>query len=40
MSALSLFAAVLAFADPWVAQSGAIVIVALSVGAVLRSKMP
>jgi hypothetical protein len=39
MHPLSLFAAVLAFADPWVAQSGAIVIVALSVGAIIRSKM-
>jgi hypothetical protein len=38
MIPLSLIAAVLAFADPGVAQSGAIVIVALSVGAIIRSK--
>jgi hypothetical protein len=30
----------LAFADPGVATSGAVVIVALSVAAIIRSKMP
>jgi hypothetical protein len=40
MHPLLSIAAVLAFADPWIAQSGALVIVALSVGAIIRSKMP
>jgi hypothetical protein len=39
MNPLSLIAAVLAFADPWVAQLGVIVILGLSVGAIIRSKM-
>ncbi len=36
---LSLFSVILAFDDPWVAQSGAIVLVILSVAAIVRSKM-
>lgn len=39
MHPLSLIAAVLAFAEP-ATVSGVIVIVALSVGALIRSKMP
>jgi hypothetical protein len=40
MHPLSLIAAVLAVVDPGVTQSGAFVIVALSVAAIIRSKMP
>ena len=40
MHPLSFIAAVMAFADPWVAQSGALVLVVLSVAAIIRSKMP
>lgn len=39
MSAL-LLTPVLAFADPWVAQSAALVLVILSACAILRSKKP
>lgn len=39
MHALALIAAVLAVGDHGVIESGAIVIVALSIGAIIRSKM-
>jgi len=40
MHPLLLFTVVLAFAGSWCAQSGMIVIVALSAAAIIRSKMP
>jgi len=40
MHSLSLIAAFLALGDAWVAPSGAVVIVALSFAAIIRSKMP
>ncbi|HEV2329718.1 MAG TPA: hypothetical protein VGY56_13130 [Verrucomicrobiae bacterium] len=40
MHPLSLIAVMLAFGDAWVAPSGALVIVALSAAAIIRSKMP
>jgi hypothetical protein len=40
MSPVLFISAILAFADPWVAQSGAIVLVVLSAAALIRSKKP
>lgn len=38
MSPLTAVPAILAFAEPWVAQTGAIVLVILALAAVIRSK--
>ncbi|HTV40081.1 MAG TPA: hypothetical protein VMF08_05880 [Candidatus Sulfotelmatobacter sp.] len=40
MNPLSLIAAILAFADPGIADCGALFLVVLSVAAVVRSRMP